>query len=97
MSDVLRQRFDPESGGPTDLEGVTRALSENRRRRRLEQRERLVWGLLFLLRNRRYGLWWSGQATVNVLDALVTLIGAPSDAPSTDTLDVIVNGRKAGP
>ncbi len=51
---------------------------------------------MFLLGNRdRYGIWWSGQATVNVLDALVTLIGAPSQPAGEGVLEVIVNGRTA--
>ena len=51
-------------------------------------------GLIFLLRSRdRYGIWWSGQATVNVLDALTSLIGAPQANQASATLDVLVNGQ----
>lgn len=54
-------------------------------------------GLLFLLRNRdRGGIWWSGQATVNVLEALVTVIGGPSPAAGDDPLEVVVDGRAVG-
>jgi hypothetical protein len=51
-------------------------------------------GLLFLLRSRdRYGIWWSGQATVNVLDALTSLLGATQAGPASTTLEVLVNGQ----
>jgi len=51
-------------------------------------------GLLFLLHSRdRYGIWWSGQATVNVLDALTSLIAAPQISQASTTLDVLVNGQ----
>ena len=44
-------------------------------------------GLLFLLRNKdRYGVWYSTQATVNVLDTLMTLVG--KSAPNTDATSV---------
>ena len=66
-------------------------------------------GLLFLLRNKdRYGVWYSTQATVNVLDALIALTrhrttaGATDDKPITlgqskdgGTIEVIVNDRRA--
>ena len=64
-------------------------------------------GLLFLLHNKdRYGVWYSTQATVNVLDALLGLV-AFEDAPRArasgvaqpsagDTAEIFVNGRRAG-
>jgi hypothetical protein len=40
-------------------------------------------GLLFLLRNQdRYGIWYSTQATINVLDALASLTSAKSNPPN---------------
>ena len=66
-------------------------------------------GLLFLLRQKdRYGVWWSGQATVNVLDALATLLGetrpaaaaggghgvAAATVARSGALRVLVNGRE---
>ena len=60
-------------------------------------------GLLFLLKNKdRYGVWYSTQATVNVLDALLCLPaarGATSPAAQgadAQTAEVFINGRAAG-
>jgi hypothetical protein len=64
-------------------------------------------GLVFLLHNKdRYGVWYSTQATVNVLDALLGLVAfedaarahAPggAQAPTTDAAEIFVNGRRAG-
>ncbi len=52
-------------------------------------------GLLFLLRNKdRYGVWYSTQATVNVLDALLLLAREGAAVPA-GTIQVLVNGRPA--
>jgi hypothetical protein len=52
-------------------------------------------GLFFLLRNKdRYGVWYSTQATVNVHDALASLVVA-GDA-SGGAAEIFVNGRRAG-
>ena len=51
-------------------------------------------GLLFLLREKdRYGVWYSGQATINVLNSLLTLLPANSaqQSTSTESLEVLVN------
>jgi uncharacterized protein YfaS (alpha-2-macroglobulin family) len=57
-------------------------------------------GLLFLLRKKdRYGVWYSTQATINVLDTIVTLLAAdePSRnrkaAEATVPVEIIVNGK----
>jgi hypothetical protein len=54
-------------------------------------------GLRFLLKEKdRYGVWYSGQATVNVLEALTQLIAsAPSGAASGSKAVVFVNGSRA--
>lgn len=53
-------------------------------------------GLLFLLRNKdRYGVWYSTQATVNVHDALATLVAA-GGGTSGGAAEIFVNGRRAG-
>jgi hypothetical protein len=53
-------------------------------------------GLLFLLRNKdRYGVWLSTQATINVLDALISLNEAKD--PMTDAgseAEVFINGSQ---
>jgi hypothetical protein len=53
-------------------------------------------GLLFLLRQKdRYGVWYSGQATVNVLDALLTLLGKrePAFLGASPSVDVLLNDK----
>jgi uncharacterized protein YfaS (alpha-2-macroglobulin family) len=54
-------------------------------------------GLLFLLRNKdRYGVWLSTQATINVLDTLISLNEgdvAVSGAPGA--AEIVVNGKRA--
>lgn len=62
-------------------------------------------GLLFLLRNKdRYGVWYSTQATVNVLNTLLAVIssaetgehrtsGSPGQAGSPPA-EILVNGRR---
>ncbi|HEY3103269.1 MAG TPA: alpha-2-macroglobulin family protein [Pyrinomonadaceae bacterium] len=53
-------------------------------------------GLLFLLREKdRYGVWYSTQATINVLDTLLALLARDmnSAANSVRTAEIIVNGR----
>jgi hypothetical protein len=64
------------------------------------ERDALVnGGLLFLLRQKdRYGVWYSTQATINVLDALVALLSNTQTASGTSggTAEIIVNGQRAG-
>jgi A-macroglobulin TED domain/Alpha-2-macroglobulin family/Carboxypeptidase regulatory-like domain/MG2 domain/A-macroglobulin receptor binding domain len=51
-------------------------------------------GLLFLLRNKdRYGVWYSTQATVRVLEALVRLVGG-RESQGSGRADVFVNGSR---
>ncbi|MDX6556959.1 MAG: hypothetical protein QOF72_8 [Blastocatellia bacterium] len=55
-------------------------------------------GLLFLLRAKdRYGVWYSTQATINVLDALLALLARDVDAARLLTgqpmAEILVNGR----
>ena len=57
-------------------------------------------GLLFLLKEKdRYGVWYSTQATINVLDALLLLLRTDSDFGSTanarNFADIVVNGQLA--
>lgn len=41
-------------------------------------------GLLFLLRQKdRYGVWYSTQATINVLEAMLSLLPGPLDTQAT--------------
>ncbi|MDX6405428.1 MAG: hypothetical protein QOH70_2883 [Blastocatellia bacterium] len=55
-------------------------------------------GMLFLLRAKdRYGVWYSTQATINVLDALLALLARDVDAARLFTgqpmAEILVNGR----
>ena len=53
-------------------------------------------GLLFLLREKdRYGIWYSTQATINVLDALLALLAREVNgtASISRTAEILVNGR----
>lgn len=56
-------------------------------------------GLLYLLRNKdRYGVWYSTQATVNALDALISAIAgrdAPSPTATGEAAEILINGRHA--
>jgi hypothetical protein len=59
-------------------------------------------GLLFLLRQKdRYGVWYSTQATINVLDTLMTLLATEAAAPDRRNIataapvEIIINGQLA--
>jgi len=61
-------------------------------------------GLLFLLRNQdRYGIWYSTQATINVLDAIASLTSRNSNPPdraaqnasAASKATVLVDGQQA--
>ena len=56
-------------------------------------------GLLFLLRQKdRYGVWYSTQATINVLDTLMTLLATDITSPDRKTgapVEIIVNDQLA--
>jgi len=65
------------------------------------QDERLVRSaLLFLIKQKdRYGVWYSTQATINVLDALLVVLSQDVDLTSSanpqPTVEVLVDGRSA--
>lgn len=55
-------------------------------------------GLLFLLRHKdRVGVWYSTQATVNVLDSLMTVLGKrePDGTNTNSPAEVFVNDKRA--
>jgi hypothetical protein len=57
-------------------------------------------GLLFLLRQKdRYGVWYSSQATINVLDAMIAMLAHDVRAVGAnkvpETAEIIINGRSA--
>ena len=53
-------------------------------------------GLLFLMRNKdRYGVWLSTQATINVLDTLISLNqGEVAQSGATGGAEIVVNGNR---
>jgi A-macroglobulin complement component/alpha-2-macroglobulin family protein/carboxypeptidase family protein/MG2 domain-containing protein/A-macroglobulin receptor len=53
-------------------------------------------GLLFLMRNKdRYGVWFSTQATINVLDTLIGLNeGEAAMSGATGGAEIVVNGKR---
>ncbi|HRJ89995.1 MAG TPA: MG2 domain-containing protein [Pyrinomonadaceae bacterium] len=58
------------------------------------ERELVGKAMIFLLQNKdRYGVWYSTQTTINVLDAFVTSL-VVGDQPKTNTVDVILNGQR---
>jgi hypothetical protein len=65
-----------------------------------EERNLEARGLLFLLHNQdRYGVWYSTQATINVLDAMLSLMGeksSPSQTVASSSITVFVNDKPAG-
>ncbi|REJ76011.1 MAG: hypothetical protein DWQ47_10330 [Acidobacteria bacterium] len=59
------------------------------------ERESIQLGTMFLLKNKdRYGVWYSTQTTINVLDALLAVLDSTrSEAQAKRTAEVLVNGR----
>ena len=56
-------------------------------------------GLSFMIRNKdRYGVWYSTQATVNVLDAMLAMLLKQDSRSfaSSGQAEIFVNGRRAG-
>jgi len=52
-------------------------------------------GLLFLLKQKdRYGVWYSTQTTVNVLEAMLSLLSNESTAATPSAADILVNGSR---
>ena len=54
-------------------------------------------GLLFLLKEKdRYGVWYSTQATINVLDTMMALLTSDDAGRKlADTVEIVVNGQPA--
>jgi A-macroglobulin complement component/alpha-2-macroglobulin family protein/carboxypeptidase family protein/MG2 domain-containing protein/macroglobulin-like protein/A-macroglobulin receptor len=51
-------------------------------------------GLLFLFRQKdRYGVWYSTQATINVLDTMLTLFATSRTSAGESTAQIEINGR----
>jgi hypothetical protein len=78
---------------------VVQALARSEASEPLAARDRLVSsGLLFLLRQKdRYGVWYSTQATISVLDAMLALLAQDVEAARSvkapPVTEVQVNGR----
>ena len=51
-------------------------------------------GLVFLLKQKdRYGVWYSTQATINVLDAMLALLSNNHSEARESAAEIVVNGR----
>ncbi|HEV2905286.1 MAG TPA: alpha-2-macroglobulin family protein, partial [Pyrinomonadaceae bacterium] len=75
---------------------VVQALTRWSDATRPSQRDQLIdRGLLFLLREKdRYGVWYSTQATINVLDTLLALLARDVAAANLPRgAEIFVNGR----
>ena len=60
-------------------------------------RDQIASGVLFLLKQKdRYGVWCSGQATVNVLQAILGVLTASPATAATSTATVTINGKPVG-
>ncbi len=83
-------------GSAGRIETTALALQAIARVDRNSQNDRLVrGGILFLLKQKdRYGVWYSTQATINVLDALLALLAVDVAASrdNTSSAEVTVNG-----
>ena len=78
---------------------AVKALQRERVTGRTGERDGLVdRGLLFLIRSKdRYGVWYSTQATINVLDAMISLYEAEQIKTSAGgQAEIFVNGKPAG-
>ncbi len=53
-------------------------------------------GMIFMLKNKdRYGVWYSTQTTINVLDAFLTLLKSDdANSAQSETLSVFLNGNE---
>jgi len=73
---------------------VTQLLIRTNQKDPNAQRQDLInKATLFLLKNKdRYGVWYSTQTTINVLDAFIAAIGT-QNSMEPQRLDVIVNGE----
>jgi hypothetical protein len=51
-------------------------------------------GMLFLLKNKdRYGVWYSTQTTINVLDTFLLALTDTKTAAQTDSIQILLNGE----
>ena len=62
------------------------------------QNPKLNAGTMFLLKNKdRYGVWYSTQTTINVLDAFLATLGnaeiKPNSESAPDTIQILLNGE----
>lgn len=81
------------------IETTALAVQALARADRTTETDRLVRsGVLFLLRQKdRYGVWYSTQGTINVLDTLLVLLSRDADmrrdASASSSAEIIVNGN----
>ena len=52
-------------------------------------------GTMFLLKNKdRYGVWYSTQTTINVLDAFLATLSETKSTTQNDSISILLNGAK---
>ena len=74
---------------------VIKALSKSDGENRRTGDEEISKGVFWLLRNKdRYGVWLSTQATINVLDAFISLTGSDKNTAESNA-EIFVNGTRA--
>jgi hypothetical protein len=79
------------------IQALARTADSKTSERSLDSTDPLIRsGVLFLLKEKdRYGVWYSTQATINVLDTLVSLLSTEGQSQAAAPVEVIVNGQPA--
>lgn len=71
------------------IQALAKITPSSEQSRSLQQK-----GLLFLLHSKdEYGIWYSTQATVNVLDAMLSLLNTKSATDSGSSVELVADGR----
>ncbi len=87
------EKFKVQSSKFKAEDGKAESVEQNRKTADL-----IAKGTAFLLKNKdRYGVWYSTQATVNVLDAIIAVVVDSADAneQGNRTAEISVNNQKA--
>lgn len=89
---LVVQALSKDEGGRVKEETNRKSKIENPKSADL-----IAKGTAFLLKNKdRYGVWYSTQATVNVLDAIIAVVAdGGSENAQARTAEIFVNNRKA--
>ncbi|MEP6925437.1 MAG: alpha-2-macroglobulin family protein, partial [Pyrinomonadaceae bacterium] len=78
------------------LQVLAKAEDVSHRDAKAQSDNQISKGLQFLLKNKdRYGVWYSTQTTINVLDAMIELLPNSDAAEQETSAEIFVNGQKA--